>query len=263
MPALPDAEPVAVVQQWNDFAGDSTTTAVRHHVLKLKPETIKPGQTVLIRAVAWDRRAISDWGLDLGAQEGASGWHAVKIVAEDGASRRCPGTTGQAARHDLEDFGEADPRPQGGRCAPALEQLAERSGGAAEIRTQQVDIQKTIGRLGPVDRRDRPARSGWPSSGSLNGLAFGDMLQAVTRCETLVKLKAPDDFNKPVPPIDCLAGPDHRRAAEAAGRDAAGPGRRAGRDEEAARQQPARRREAEARGDCTTSSTSSSSSRRR
>ena len=26
---------------------------------------VKPGQTVLIRAVAWDRRAISDWGLEL------------------------------------------------------------------------------------------------------------------------------------------------------------------------------------------------------
>ena len=59
---------------------------MRRHALELKPEVVKPGQTVLIRAVAWDKRVINDWGLDLRPQETASGWHAIKIVAGDAKS---------------------------------------------------------------------------------------------------------------------------------------------------------------------------------
>ena len=81
-----DAAPATIVKQWTDFTGEQITTAVRHHALELKPEAVKPGQTVLIRAVVWDKRAINDWGLDLRPQETASGWHAIKIVVEDAKS---------------------------------------------------------------------------------------------------------------------------------------------------------------------------------
>jgi len=74
---------VTVVQQWSDFPGDSTTTADRQYRLELKRGTVKPGQTILLRAVAWDKRAVSDWGLDLKPQETAGSWHAIKIVAEE------------------------------------------------------------------------------------------------------------------------------------------------------------------------------------
>ena len=79
--------------------------------LELKPEVVKPGQTVLVRAVAWDKRAISDWGLDLKPQEGASGWHAIKIVAEDAKSAAALEQLDEPARGDLEDSGEADRAP--------------------------------------------------------------------------------------------------------------------------------------------------------
>ena len=62
-------EPVTVVKQWTDFAGDSTTAAVRQHPLELKPDMVKPGQTVLVRAVAWDKRR----GQRLGARPEAAG----------------------------------------------------------------------------------------------------------------------------------------------------------------------------------------------
>ncbi len=59
-----------------------------------------------------------------------------------------------------------------------------------------MEIQKTsvelVQSIGPADRPERLA-----IKRVLNGLAFGDMLQAVTRCETLVKLKAPGEFKKP------------------------------------------------------------------
>jgi len=78
----------------------------------------------------------------------------------------------------------------------AKQLLAERSGAAAAIRRQQVEIQKAsvdlVGSIGPADRPERLA-----IKRVLNGLAFGDMLQAVTRCDTMLKLKLPAEFAKP------------------------------------------------------------------
>ncbi len=81
-PGATDGE-ATVVQAWADFPGDSTTTAVRQYRLQLKRGEFKPGQTVLLRGVAWDKRAVSDWGLDLRPQETAGSWHSIKIVAEE------------------------------------------------------------------------------------------------------------------------------------------------------------------------------------
>ena len=155
-------EPVAMVKQWNDFAGDSTTTAVRHHLLKLKAEIVKPGQTVLIRAVAWDRRAISDWGLELGPQESASGWHAVKIVAEDAKPAAALEQLDKLRGRDLEDFGETGSRPQE---RPAgcwhSEQLAERTAGAgrkfASNRWKSRSLGRLVQSIGSADRQERLA----------------------------------------------------------------------------------------------------------
>ena len=193
---------------------------MRHHALELKPEAVKPGQTVLIRAVAWDKRAISDWGLDLRPQETASGWHAVKIVAEDAkrpprwnSSRTCAGRSGRFLEKQIQLARKA----AGGDCwhegASSPSGTGRRAGGNSHA-------SKSISRRPRStwsSRSARPtARSGWPSSGVLNGLAFGDMLQAVSRCEELMKLKSPADFKKPAAGVDRRAGPDHRRAAEAA-----------------------------------------------
>ena len=46
--------------------------------------------------------------------------------------------------------------------------------------------------IGPTDRQERLA-----IKRVLNALAFGDMLQAVSRCEELMKLRSPEDFKKP------------------------------------------------------------------
>ena len=51
------------------------------------PEAARPGQAVLVRAVARDKRLLVDWGLDLGPQESATPWHEVKIVAPEAASK--------------------------------------------------------------------------------------------------------------------------------------------------------------------------------
>jgi hypothetical protein len=194
------AAPAMLVKQWSDFAGDSITTATRHHALQLDPETVKPGQTVLVRAVVWDRRVVSDWGLDLRSQETASGWHAIKIVAEEAKAT--------AALEQIENLRgaiwkilEKQIRARaaaGGFLTKA--QLAERTQTAADIRTQQIEIQKTsvdlVKSIATKDREERRA-----IKRVLNGLAFGDMLQAVTRCEDLTKLDALEPFKTAVPEL--------------------------------------------------------------
>jgi hypothetical protein len=61
---------------------------------------------------------------------------------------------------------------------------------------QQVEIQKTsmavVQSIGPADRPERLA-----TKRVMNGLAFGDMLAAVTGSEALAKLKAAAEFKKP------------------------------------------------------------------
>ena len=160
---------------------------MRHHALELKPETVKPGQTVLIRAVAWDKRAINDWGLDLRPQETRQ-----RLARRQDRGRRRQAAAAleqldKPARRDLQDSGEADRSPARRPARVSLKKRAALPNAAtpapAEIRTQQMEIQKTsvdlVKSIGPADRQERLA-----IKRVLNGLAFGDMLQAVTRCES-------------------------------------------------------------------------------
>ena len=177
---------------------------------------------MLIRAVAWDKRAISDWGLDLKPQEAASGWHAIKIVAGRCASRPPRWSNSTSLRGAIWKILEKQihartatagwkhlPSPAG-RGAGGEGLTTERTaltltlsqgrgdrstspgrGDEVAVRTQQIDIQKTtvdlVKSIGPTDREERLA-----IKRVLNGLAFGDMLQAVARCDELVKLKTPE-----------------------------------------------------------------------
>ena len=195
-----DAGPATIVKQWNDFTGDSTTTAVCHHSLELKSNAVKPGQTVLIRAVVWDKRVVSDWSLDLRPQETASGWYTVKIVAEDAKA--------SAALEQIEslrgNIWKILEKQIHARTAAAevlkKEQLTERTGIAGAIRTQQVDIQKSasdiVKSIGETQQEERLS-----IKRILNNLAFGDMLKAVTIAEGMAKLKAPADFAKTAPEL--------------------------------------------------------------
>ena len=205
-----ESEDVTVVKQWSDFAVDSTT-AVGEHRLELKPGVVKPGQTILIRAVAWDRRIVSDFGLDLKPQETAGSWHAIKIVAKDAE-----------AASSLEQFDRlrtaifellekqirtrtaagamaeaSSPRPLGEGSGVRAGQPAnnphpnplpqgEGTKAVADVRTRQIEIQKSTDELaksiGPTDRADRLT-----IKRVLNGLAFGDMVEAVAQCDVLLK----------------------------------------------------------------------------
>ena len=214
-----DTESVTLVKQWNDFAGDSTT-AVRHHLLKFTPEMAKPGQTVLIRAVAWDRREVSDWGLTLGKQESASGWHAVKIVAQDAQAT--------AALDQLDKLRDAiwkvlEKQLLARKAAAALvarEQLAERIAGAVEVARAAGGNPKELAGGGPVDWPGRrpgaaghQARHEWP--GLRRYAPGGDLFGGAGEAEGGRRVQ------KAHRRVDRRARPDCRRAAEVAGRNRA------------------------------------------
>jgi hypothetical protein len=239
-PASADAE-ATVVQQWSDFPGDATTTAVRQHRLQLKRGTFKPGQTVLIRAVAWDKRAISDWGLDLKPQETAGSWHAIKIVAEEAEAAAAlqqldglreaiwkllekqllarsvssplllgPGARGQGSGGRGQGAGGRGLKSPD-RAGPHPNPLPKGEGTkiVADVRARQIEIQKQTAELvksiGSTDRKERLTTK-WV----LSGLAFGEMVEAVAVCDALLKGDVPPD------------GKEHRAAGTAARASPAG-----------------------------------------
>ncbi len=187
-----DAE-ATVVRQWSDFPGDSTTTAVRQYRLQLKRGTFKPGQTVLIRAVAWDKRAVSDWGLDLTPQQTAGSWHSIKIVAAD--------VEAAAALKQLDGLREAiwkllDKQLFARTIASPL-LLGEGTKIVTDVRARQIDIQKQtaglVKSIGPTDRKERLT-----TKRVLSGLAFGEMVDAVAVCDALLKGEAPPAVKRDV-----------------------------------------------------------------
>jgi hypothetical protein len=191
-----DAEPATMVKQWADFKDDSLAAAVRDHTLELKPDMVKPGQTVLLRAIAWDNRVVTDSGLDLRPQETASGWCTVKIVAEE--------TKSAAALEQVEQLRAAiwkilekqiRARAAVGGLVKAGQPKPEGTV-LSNLRTQQIEIQKTSADLaksvGESEQKERRT-----IKRILNALAVGDMLQAVTRCEELLKLDSAEAMKKP------------------------------------------------------------------
>jgi len=184
-------QPAVSVQEWTTFAG--TTTVLQDYVLSLPADKFPAGASVLVRAVAWDKRDIGDWGLDLKPQQGASGWHTIQIVAEEARSA--------AQLEQLDNLRTAIFRIMEkqirarGKTAVVLQktQLPEAAVLAGEIRTDQVEIQKLTNTLSAsikdTDQEDRRT-----IKRILNNLAFGDMLDAVGQCDEMVKLQALEGF---------------------------------------------------------------------
>jgi len=190
--------PAKTIQQWTKFEGN--TTVVLNHRLDLSPEAVKAGQSVLIRAVAADKRDFADWGVNLGPQETASGWHVIKVVSADAKA--------QAAVEQAENLRGAiwkilEKQIRARMVAASIKQkkeLAPRTASATDVRTQQVEIQKTtmdlVASIKDTDREDRAV-----IKRVLNQLAFGEMLQSVQSCDELVKQKTVEGFDGPLPKL--------------------------------------------------------------
>jgi hypothetical protein len=187
--------PAEPIREWTEF--ETSTTAVLHHRLELPREAIRAGQTVLVRAVAWDRRDVADWGMDLKPQEAASAWHAIQVVAAEAKSaetlERLDGLRAELWKI-LEKQLRAKVQASLILHKPAL---VERAAQAGHVRSLQIDVQKSsIGLVKSLgDKPDAESRS---VRRVLNQVAFGDMLVAVQQCDALVKINALDAFEPPV-----------------------------------------------------------------
>jgi hypothetical protein len=190
-----EALPGRVVKEWTGLG--NSTSAVRHYGLELNAEEVKAGQTVLLRAVVCDRRLITDWGLDLQPQQVTSGWHAVRIVDQDAKSA--------AAMQRLESLRGAIWKILEGQVRVRVstagilkqEQLAQRDALAGEVRGQQIGVhaqsEALVKTIRQTDNEEQQA-----IKRVLNTLATGDMLRAVQLCEELGKLKAMEEYGRPV-----------------------------------------------------------------
>lgn len=192
---LNGGEAVEVVRQWTDFAAASTSV-VRQYGLKLDPEKIKPGQTVLIRAAAWDKLAINDWGLKLKPQETVGPWREITIVSKDdeasAALERLDSLRGELLKILEKQVrartAAADIKPQ-----PLV---APRRDLINDLRGRQIDIQKSSSALAktinPAARKEIQT-----IKRVLSELAYGEMIEAVAICDEMLKLTAAADFNQP------------------------------------------------------------------
>ena len=174
-----------------------TTAAVERQKVELKADQFKPGQTVMLRGVALDRREFSGWGLDLGPQETAGPWHSVRIVAAESKSAAAMEVL-DAQRNSIWKMLQQQLHARS--IAPTIlraSAVPEKAAAASNVRGEQVEIHKAAVELvKSIGRGDGPERLAVKRA--MNKLAFGDMLDAVQRCDALLRLAGADAFRQPV-----------------------------------------------------------------
>lgn len=183
------------VKVWTALEGGATV--LRRHHLQLGPGRVKPGQTVLVRAVAVDRRTFSQLGRNLGPQQTASGWHAIRIVPHESESAAALEQLDRLRRAIWKILETQIRARLHAALIPRKEPLAQRTDQTAGVRTLQIEVQKTsidlVESIGQTDRQERLA-----IRRVLNALALGEMLRAVRQCDELVKLKSMEQLARPV-----------------------------------------------------------------
>jgi len=201
--------PITVVHEWTKF--EAAATVVLNHRLDLPAERLKPGQSVMVRAVACDKREYRGWGKSKGPQPAESPWHVIRVLSPDAKAA--------ANLEEIENLRNAIwkilererrariaaaalvPKKQAERKKDApRKSLAELVATAGEVRTQQVDIQKmTLAAVQSIQDADKEDRR--TIKRILSQLALGEMLQAVARCDELVKQKTAEGFDRPAPEL--------------------------------------------------------------
>lgn len=186
--------PVRTIESWSDLSGEKT--AVKQYRLQLTEELATPGNTVYVRAVAWDKRRFTDFGLDLGPQESASGWKAIEIVDEQEAVDQTLAKLDNL-RGEVFKILEKQIRAQAHNALIARRDTVEDARLlATSVRAMQVDIQKSsielVKAIDDTERRERLA-----IKSALNALAFGDMIEAVQLGDQLAKAHGIADFAEP------------------------------------------------------------------
>lgn len=193
----PADAPPAKAREWTDLGGNAAV--VLNHRVELPADKFKPGQSVMLRAVAADQRdfADPDWKIDLRPQETATVWHVVKLVSAE-AKAQAVVENAESLRAQLWKILERQIRARL-RAAGIRQQAgaAERAAAAAEVRTDQIALQKSAADLA-ASIRETDADERRAIRRVLNRLALGEMLQAVQWADALVQQATADGFDAPV-----------------------------------------------------------------
>jgi hypothetical protein len=186
------------LMSWTKFA--NSTAAVLQQALTLDPAKYQPGQVVLVRAVAQDRRYLDDNrhgpSLQLRPQESVTPWHQLRLIARETQSATDLAQL-DLLRTNLWKILQTQLKARID-IAEVLRQKALADGVriAGDVKAQQIDVQKAtsalVESLGKVNDEERLGIKRAASK-----LATGYMLEAVRQAETLATVKSVDGFAKP------------------------------------------------------------------
>lgn len=179
------------IKDWTELGGKNTV--VLEHLVKMTADLAKPGQTVLVRATIRDCRMFNEYGLDLKPQEAVTAWHEVQIIDQQA---KVDQTLAELDNLRASIFRilekQVRARARNGLIASKM-QIAEALASAGEVRSMQVDIQKStialVKAIGDSSRQEHQA-----VKRVLNQLAFGEMIAAVSECDKLVQAKTIEEL---------------------------------------------------------------------
>ncbi len=181
---VPDQDLVKL-HTWTEF--DSKTTVLVEHSLVLDQEKFRPGQTVLIRAVAEDGRNLAKWGLDLGPQQVVGPWHAVKVISQEEKTLSALKNL-ESLRSAIFRILETQLRARASTGTVRQTVPADRQGTLAilkEIRTKQLAVQSETQEV-VTTIRDTDSEERLAIKRVLNNLAVNEMTGAVQAADRLL-----------------------------------------------------------------------------
>ncbi|MGB4726011.1 MAG: hypothetical protein WBH86_01255 [Thermogutta sp.] len=188
-----EAEPLKL-QDWDNPPGPFVD-----YELVLSPERFQPGQVVLLRAVAWDKRNLGKFGLDLRPQKAESPWVMIRLISTETKTTEELKTL-ENLRAAIFRILEEQIRAKGALVTLTRtieDNPGQFSGGIHAIRARQVEIRSSteavVKSILDTDSEERKI-----IRRVLSNLVANEMLQAVQECDRLVKLsdlsKAKDEM---------------------------------------------------------------------
>jgi hypothetical protein len=181
--AADEAVPVRV-QDWENPTGPFVD-----YELVLSPERFQPGQVVMLRAVAWDKRNLGKFGLDLRPQKAESSWVTIRLIStEDKTAGELKAL--ENLRAAIFRILEEQIRAKGatlGLRRTLDENPGQFVGGIRAVSARQVDIRSSteavVRSISDTDAEERKV-----IKRVLSSLVANEMLHAVQECERLAKL---------------------------------------------------------------------------
>ncbi len=178
-------EPIVPLHAWEGVSGSTTTLK---HNLKIDPGRTKAGESVLIRAVAVDRRSHSIAGAEFFPQESASPWVRVTVISREQQVSDTLNRLESVTERLVEILKDQIRARVAVAELASQEQLSEAMELAKEVTQRQILVQTGTSKL-VVEMADPQAADETDLRPALNRLARGPMLRSVERAEAILHVK--------------------------------------------------------------------------